>query len=162
MSRASAAAKFNAGGATAPAPRRAPGNRPGSRHLTVVDANVAKRERRVRIAVWSFGTVTALSVFVAVAFHVMLAQSEFQLVRLSRQTATAQQRYQDARLRVAQLGAPKRIVARAKRLGMEPAQSTNYVTAPADSGWVSNPIADSAGEPGGQWEEVKRHLAAQP
>ena len=156
------AASLNPRGSAVPAPRRAPRSRPAPRHLTVVDANARKRARRVRIAVWSFGIVTAISVFVAVAFHVMLAQSEFQLDRLSRQTAAAQQRYEQARLTVAELGAPKRIVARAKRLGMEPAQSINFVNAPADSGWVSSPTGDTAGKPGGQWEEVKRHLAAQP
>ena len=111
---------------------------------------------------WSFGIVTACSVFVAVAFHVMLAQSEFQLDRLSRQTAVAQRRYEHARLAVAQLGAPDRIVARATRLGMEKAVDITYVTAPGDAGGTSQPISDSAGRPGGEWEKVKPHLAAQP
>jgi hypothetical protein len=111
--------------------------------------------------VWSFGIVTACSVFVAVAFHVVLAQSEFQLDRLSRETAVAQRRYEKARLTVAQLGAPDRIRARAERLGMEPAGAITYVTAPIDAGGPSKPI-DSAGEPGGEWEKVKPHLAAQP
>ncbi len=116
---------------------------------------------------WSFGTVTALSVFIAVAFHVVLAQSEFQLDRLSRQTAVAQRRYEHARLSVAQLGAPARIVARAEQLGMERADDITYVTAPIDvtpvgAGGSSKPIETSTGEPGGEWEKVKRHLAAQP
>ncbi len=156
------AASLNPRASALPAPRRAPGPRPAPRHLTVVDANARKRARRVRIAVWSFGVVTAISVFVAVAFHVMLAQSEFQLDHLSRQTISAQQRYEQARLAVAELGAPKRIVARAKALGMEPAESISYVNAPADSGWVSRPTGDSAGTPGGRWEEVKGRLAEQP
>jgi hypothetical protein len=146
----------------AAAPRRAPGSRPVPRHLTVVDANARKRARRVRIAVWGFGIVTACSVFVAVAFHVMLAQSEFQLDRLSRQTAIAQRRYEHARLETARLGAPDRIVARAEQLGMEPAGEITYVTAPAAVGEPSQPIGDSAGKPGGEWEKVKPHLAAQP
>jgi hypothetical protein len=146
----------------APAPRRAPGARPSGRHLTIVDANARKRARRVRIAVWSFGIVTGLSVFVAVAFHVMLAQSEFQLDRLSRETAAAQLRYEHARLSVAQLGAPQRIIARAQRLGMQDAGDINYVTAPSDAGTPSSPTGDSAGKPGGDWEKVKQHLAAQP
>jgi hypothetical protein len=110
---------------------------------------------------WSFGVVTACSVFVAVAFHVVLAQSEFQLDRLSRQTAVAQRRYEHARLTVAELGAPSRIVARAERLGMEPAGEPTFVTAPIEAGGASKPI-DSAGQPGGEWEKVKPHLAAQP
>jgi hypothetical protein len=97
-----------------------------------------------------------------VAFHVMLAQSEFQLDRLSRQTAIAQRRYEHARLTAAQLGAPDRIVARAEQLGMEPAGDINYVTAPIDVGGPSKPIGDPAGKPGGEWEKVKPHLAAQP
>jgi hypothetical protein len=101
-------------------------------------------------------------VFVAVTFHVMLAQSEFQLDRLSRQTAIAQRRYEHARLTVAQLGAPERIVARAKRLGMEPAGDIKTVTASSDVGGSSQPIGDSAGKPGGEWEKVKPHLVAQP
>lgn len=111
---------------------------------------------------WSFGIVTTLSVFVAVAFHVMLAQSEFQLDRLSRQTAVAQRRYEQARLIAAQLGAPDRIVARAETLGMEPAEDVTYVAAPIDAGGPSNPNGDSAGDPGGDWRKVKSHLAAQP
>jgi hypothetical protein len=162
VSRGSTAATINPGGVAAPAPRRSPGSRPAPRHLTVVDANARKRARRVRVAVRSFGIVTALSVFVAVAFHVMLAQSEFKLDRLSRQTATAQRRYEHARLTVAELGAPERIVTRATRLGMEPALSINYVTAPADTGAVSSPTGDTAGKPGGEWEKVKPHLGAQP
>jgi hypothetical protein len=120
--------------------------------------------------VWSFGVVTALSVFIAVAFHVVLAQSDFELDRLSRQTAVAQRRYEHARLSVAQLGSPARIVARAEQLGMESAEDIRYVTAPIDvtpvavspGGGSSKPIEDSTGEPGGEWEKVKRHLAAQP
>ncbi len=162
MSRGSTAATIQPRGGAAPARRRAPGRAPAARHLTVVDANARKRARRVRLALWSFGIVTALSVFVAVAFHVVLAQSEFQLDRLSRRTAVAQRRYEHARLAVAQLGAPDRIVARATRLGMQPAEHITYVTAPVVAGAASDPTGDSAGKPGGEWEKVKPHLAAQP
>lgn len=173
MSRGSSAAPIQPpgpgrrpGNGAAPAPRRAPGSRPAPRHLTVVDANVRRRARRVRVAVWGFGVVTALSVFIAVAFHVVLAQSEFQLDHLSRQTDVAQRRYEHARLSVAQLGSPARIVARAEQLGMEPADDIRYLTAPIDvapgGGGSSRPIEGSTGEPGGEWEKVKRHLGAQP
>jgi cell division protein FtsL len=162
VSRGSTAATIDPAGVAVPPPRRGPRVRPAPRHLTVVDANARRRARRVRVAVWSFGIVTACSVFVAVAFHVMLAQSEFELDRLSSQTAAAQRRYEHARLTVAQLGAPERIVERATRLGMEPAESVIYVPVPPESGRGTSPIEDTAGVPGGEWEKVKPHLAAQP
>ena len=161
MSPAPTAATLDTRAVAVPAPRREPVRR-DRRHLTVVDANARRRARRVRIAVWSFGLVTACSVFVAVAFPVMLAQSEFELDRLSRQTAAARRRYEHARLTVAQLGAPDRIVEEATRLGMEPAGSVISVPAPADTGGATSPIEDTADTPGGDWEKVKRHLAAQP
>ena len=45
---------------------------------------------------------------------------------------------------------------------MQEADGVKYVTAPADVGEPSNPSGDPAGSPGGDWEKVKQHLAAQP
>lgn len=150
-----------AAASSAPAPRRAPVRVRNPRHLTLVDAVARRRARRVRIAVWGFGFVTALCVFVAVAFHVALAQSQFRLDRLSRDTAAAQLRYEEARLQVSQLAAPGRIKARAAALGMEDGGTpTTVVGLPG----VEDPSqqSDTSGAPGGDWEKVKPHLAAQP
>jgi hypothetical protein len=119
----------------------------------------------MRLAVWGFGVVTVLSVFIAVAFHVLLAQSEFQYSELSRRTGEARRAYERARLTVAELGAPERIVARAEALGMVLADDIRVVNAPPG---VASPAIGGAGlgstpaAPSIDWEKVKPHLAAQP
>jgi hypothetical protein len=138
---------------------------PRPRHLRVVDAQARRRERRMRFAVWGFGVVTAVSVFIAVAFHVLLAQSEFQYSRLSTQTAEARRAYERARLAVAELGAPERIVARAEAIGMVPADDIRVVNAPPGLGSPStdgDALGTAPAAPSIEWEKVKPHLAAQP
>ena len=149
-------------------PLRAP-PLPAGRHLRVVDEAARRRSRRLRIAVWVFGAVTAASVFVAVAFHVALAQSEFQLNRLSAATAVAQRDYERARLEVADLGSPARIMAGATELGMVYAPNRRVVSLAADASAAPPSSGDETSEPGtdssqpaSDWRKVKPHLGTQP
>ena len=88
-----------------PAPLR---EEPGGRHLRVVDERAARRERQMRRGIWLFGFVSVVSVFVVVALHVMVAQSQLQLDRLTQQTAQQKERYERLRLEVASLAAPRK------------------------------------------------------
>jgi len=146
---------------------RAPAGRT-PRHLQVVDRDSQLHQRRVRRVASLGAVVSVLSVFSAVAFHVLLAQSQFELDRLGKRTATAQQRYEQARLLVASRAAPQQIVKRAQELGMVPAPTVRYVPQPPPEGGQA-PAA--TGGPGPdvtsstlaqQWGKVKPHLAAQP
>lgn len=104
--------------ATAPAPHRAP---PRRDHLRVVSP--ARRARRARRPVLFAAAVTIAAVLALVVFHVLTAQSQLTLDRVSRQVDAAQQSYDAARLRNAQLSSPSRIVARAVQLGLVPPAS---------------------------------------
>ena len=154
---------------TATAPVRAPRSRPAPsparpRHLAVVDPAARKRERRARLGVRLAIAAVVAAVLIVVGFHVVMAEGQLQLERLDRQTTTEQQRYEALRLTYAQRSAPQAIVKRATRLGMIPAKSLRYVSAPGLT------AADSANAGAGakapslarDWEKVKKHLVAQP
>ncbi len=108
----------------------------------------------------------AVSVFAIVAFHVVLAQGQLRLDRLSGQTAVQQDRYEKLRLDVAQRSAPERIVTRAAELGLVPAGQATFVATPSPSGAPSGPGtgSDAPTSPtlAKGWARVKAHLAVQP
>ncbi|HZJ27989.1 MAG TPA: hypothetical protein VFF40_13420 [Acidimicrobiia bacterium] len=141
--------------------------RPAGRHLRVVDDAARRRTRRVRLALWAFGLVTAVSVFAVVTFHVALAQSEFELNHLSQRTAVVQEDYERARLAVAELSSPDRIVAGAEALGMVPAPDVRVVSVPAgvlvrpDETGGTNATGSDPSRPADDWGKVKPHLGAQ-
>lgn len=139
-------------------PAHAPGE-PEGRHLRVVDEKAARRERQLRRGIWLFGLVSVVSVFVVVAFHVMVAQSQLQLDRLTRQTAVQQQRYERLRLEVAQLSAPQRIAKRAEELGMQPGGPSTFITVP-EAG-ASRPTQDPTSSTA-DYQKVKQHLGTRP
>jgi len=136
--------------------------------LHVVDDAQRRRQRRIRFTVMLFGLVTVVSLLVAVAFHVELAESQMQLDRLNRETATAQQRYQELRLQVAELASPERIIDTAKKkLGMVQAENTTYLSVPGfdpkDSAKSDGGTEDStASTLARSWPKVKENLAARP
>jgi cell division protein FtsL len=66
----------------------------------------------------AIGTVVVLLALVVV--HVLLAQSQLTLDRLTTKVDTAQTNFEQARLQHAQLAAPSRIIARAQQLGLVP------------------------------------------
>jgi hypothetical protein len=75
---------------------------------------------------------TLALVLALVVAHVLLAQSQLTLDRINSQVATAQQRYEQARLQHAQLAAPASVIARAAVLGLTPpAQPPIAVPTPA-------------------------------
>jgi cell division protein FtsL len=144
--------------------RQAPGalplrDEPGNRHLRVVDERAARRERQMRLGIWMFGLVSVVSVFVVVALHVMVAQSQIQLDRLSQQNAKQKDRYEQLRLEVASLSAPQRITKRAAELGMQPGGPSVFITVP-DSGTV--PSAPETTSSTADYQKVKPHLGTQP
>jgi cell division protein FtsL len=149
-----------------PLPHRAPvadrQPRPATRRL--VDVEARQRARRVRLTLWFCGTLIVCSLIAAVAFHVVLAQSQLEIERLNRESARQQHRYEQLRLEVARLASPERVVARATELGMvlpaEPSKIVGVLTdpsspAPASPDSTATTLAES-------WPKVKPHLATRP
>jgi cell division protein FtsL len=108
-----------------------------ARHLRV--AAVARRQRRARLAVWGTALLTALALFVLVAFHVLAVQHAFSVDQLSEQQRTEELRYERLRAEVATLSSPESIVAAAEALGMVPASSLELVEAPAAAPSATQP-----------------------
>ena len=100
-----------------------------ARHLQV--AATARRQRRTRFAVWATALLTALALFVLVAFHVLAVQHAFAIDHLTEQQRTEELKYERLRAEVATLSAPESVVEAARQLGMVPAQSVDYIDAPA-------------------------------
>jgi cell division protein FtsL len=140
-------------------PNGAPAGPDAKRHLRVVDEQAARRQRQVRIGIWVFGLLSAVSVFVVVAFHVMVAQSQLQLDHLNRETTVEQQRYERLRLQVAQLSAPARVASRAQQLGMVPGGPSTFVTVPS-SGTAPPPANPTSSTE--DYQKVKPHLGTRP
>jgi cell division protein FtsL len=152
----SEAVRARTGHAPSPAPAR---DEPAGRHLRVVDERVARRERQMRRGIWLFGLVSVVSVFVVVAFHVVVAQSQLQLDRLTRQASQQQQQYERLRLEVAALAAPPRIAKRAEELGMQLGGPSTFITVPESgaSPPQRNPTSSTA-----DYQKVKQHLGTRP
>jgi len=97
-----------------------------------------------------------------VSVHASTTQGQFDLERLRASARQREAKYQQLRLEVAELQAPGRIVAEARRLGMvEPAKVTYLTptvsTSSADGGSRSGgdlPAAEAAQS----WGQVKPHL----
>lgn len=145
-------------------PRRAPAPaRP--RHLTVIDPEARKRERRTRVLVRASVLAVVLAVLTAVAIHVVMAEDQLQLERIAAQTTAEQQQYERLRLQFALERSPQAIVERATQLGMVTAASPRYLSAP---GVVTEGTDGTSGTGASQsslgkdWGKVKPHLAAQP
>ncbi len=151
----------------AAAPLRAPRSTPAPerpRHLAVVDPEARKRERRARLGVRLAVASVVAAVLIVVGFHVMMAEGQLQLERVDRATAKEQQRYQALRLQYADRSAPEAIVKRATRLGMIPATSLRYISAPGVPAKGSGTDGTAAMAPSlaRDWEKVKKHLVEQP
>ena len=146
------------------------------RHLRVVDRSErtpAQRQRRARVILVSgIGAVLAV-MFSLVYLHVVLAQRQIELDRMSSLAATRQTQYQALRLRVAQLESPQQIISTAEgRLGMRQPAAVTYVSPPA--GATSSPVpaagatpttaAGTSAAPAGDadWPRIKAELAGRP
>ena len=163
-----------------PDPRPDPGPPAPRRHLRLVGVEelaALRRRRRVRLG----GIVLAVFVigllFAAVGMHVVLAQNQFRLDRLTTQAATEQAHYQQLRLQVDQLESPQRIIGIAQsRLGMVAPAGVTYL-APAAAGKSAAGAAPSGTTPSGTgqaggglrpaappagWSTIKPQLAVNP
>jgi hypothetical protein len=145
------------------APSRIP-TRERPRHLSVVDPAAQRRDRRARIGVRLAIAGVVAAVLLVVGFRVVMAEGQLELDRLEQATAKEQQSYERMRLLYAQRTAPPAIIARANRIGMIPADTQRYLSAP---GLPTSPDAsDGAGDVAAarerDWKKVKQHLDAQP
>ena len=133
--------------------RRAPA--PARRVVAPAPARVRRRPR-LRITVLVLGV--AVVVITIAGFHAFLAQTQVRLEQLRGRTATAEARYETARLQNGQLASPARITTRAAELGLGP-------TAVAP---VAIPLSGAVPQRGGasetltDWAEVKGHLDSAP
>lgn len=127
------------------------------------------RQRRMRAALVAGGVLAGVLLFAVAAFHAVLVSGQVRLDDLEAQVADAQARHASARLDVAELEAPERIVDEAtSRLGMVTPPGVTYL---APSGAVAAPSepapgATAAGAGDGQaassWQNVKPYLASNP
>jgi len=126
--------------------------------LALVEApsrRAAKQRRRFT----ALGSAAVLAVFTIVAFHALLAQSQVAIDRLDQRTATAEQRYEQARYEHAVLASPERIVQRAAELGLvAPAGPPTAI--PVANDLPAPPEGTSSTLHG--WTEVKPTLVAAP
>lgn len=155
-------------------PRPAP-EVPG--HLRVVDRRertAGQRQHRARLILFS-GIGAALAVMFALVYlHVVLAQRQIQLDRMTSVVTTREGQYQALRLEVARLESPQQIISTAEgKLGMRPPASVVYVSPPAGSsvspssrsmvGSTAKPAATSAAPAGdAEWPRIKAALAGRP
>jgi cell division protein FtsL len=164
-------------------PRVAPRPPESPRHLRLVGVEelaARRRRRRVRLGGIVLTVFVIGLLFAAVAMHVVLAQNQFRLDRLTGQGAAEQARYQQLRLQVDQLESPARIIGIAQgRLGMVMPSGVTYLapaaaTGPSAAG-ISGPVTGSSGTgpssvlggpapaaPPAGWSTIKRQLAGNP
>jgi hypothetical protein len=145
----------------APRPEQAPER---SRHLEVVDPAARRRERRARIGVRFAVAGVIAAILVVVGFRVMMAEGQLELERLQRAAAREQASYEALRLEYATRTAPTAIVARAKGIGMIPASSLRYLSAPGLPAGRSPADSDGtlAAARESDWQKVKPSLDKQP
>lgn len=100
---------------------------------------------------------TVVALVSAVVFHVILAQGQLQLDRMSTQIAKTQHTYESRRLKLAKMSAPERIIGEAERLGLVlPPDPPTYLTvdgAPTPASETEQPSTTLR-----DWKAVKPHL----
>jgi hypothetical protein len=109
--------------------------------------------------------------FGLVYLHVVLAQRQFALDRLTQKVQTDRSTYERLRVQVAQLGSPVNIISRAEgQFGMRQPASVTYLTPTITVGGStasSSAASSSAGRaqaPAGidDWPQIKAQLAGSP
>ena len=135
-----------------PAPVESP------RHLRLVDPTIRRRERRRRqlVRVWAVGIVAAA--LLGVVVHAFMAEAQMRVGQIEDKTRAEQRRYDDARLRLAQLEAPSSIVERATRLGLVGA-STPWLVAVDGTKSDAADVTAAATQP---WQTTKPSLGSNP
>jgi cell division protein FtsL len=153
----------------------------GQHHLRVVEkpARSPAQRRRLARAILLGAVGLAVSVaFALVYLHVVLAQRQFKLDRLTTQVQQEQSTYQKLRLQVAELNSPQHIIATAEgQLGMVQPSGVTYLTpAPGAVGQSgvssgsepsltqSDPSSPGTAAPQGDadWPRIKSQLAGSP
>jgi cell division protein FtsL len=175
--RAAAAARLVGAGSTARAGVVLPDPRwrgLGLRHLGVVPAptrTAAQRRRRARALLLAGIGLGVTVAFGLVYLHVVLAQRQFALDRMTAKVQVARTDYQNLRLQVAQLSSPLHVISTAEgQLGMRQPGSVTYLTPSVTikgQGPLTNiPIAAKSGAkaPTGDanWPLIKSQLAGSP
>ncbi len=110
------------------------------RHLRAVPP---RRRRQPRFALWIGTIVTATTLFLLVAFNVLMVQGQFELDRIEEQRALEQKEYARLRDEVAKLGAPEAIVGKARAAGMVDPSNVTFLHAPT-AGAAAPPRDDTA------------------
>jgi len=152
------------------APSQAPARpRPDGRHLRVVESprlTPLQRRRRARAFLLVAGGLAVLVAFGLVYLHVVLAQRQFELDRVTTQVRQQQVLYQRRRLEVAQLGSPQHVISTAEgRLGMRPPTSVDYLVPAAVATGGSRArqgTSDQAPAGDANWPQIKSELAGGP
>ncbi len=108
------------------------------------------------VRLWAVGIVAAA--LLGVMVHAFMAEAQMRVGQVGDEMVTEQHRYEEARLRVAQLNSPAQIVRRATAKGLQPAASARPVTVAGIGSTSSDPSADSTSP----WEQAKRALDAEP
>lgn len=144
-----------------------PERRPRLRIVDDARLQAGARRRRMRLVFVVAGIAAAGSLFALAGFNAMLVSGQGRLDRLERQVAEAQSAYSAARLRVAELEAPERIVQVAQqRLGMHLPDDVHYLTPSAilaDEAGTATTAPEVRDDPGASgWASVKPYLAGRP
>ena len=108
----------------APLPRRADRRA----KLEAVAARQLRRQRRSVVVGTMIGSVFAASLFAVVSMHVHMAQNQFGLQRIEKDTIEQQRVNERLRNEVATLSAPDRIVQEARRLGLVPPETVTPIS----------------------------------
>lgn len=137
---------------TALAPRRSASRRRPP--LRVVSDAARSRRTRARRLTTAGIAVFAIAVFGLVAAHVALAQGQFQLEHIEAEAERQQSRYEELRLRVAEMESPARVVAAATDLGLVHPENVTYLAPDVGDRPEVEAPADSMA-----WTTVKPYLA---
>jgi hypothetical protein len=109
--------------------------------------------------------------FGLVYLHVILAQRQFVLDRLTQKVQSDRSTYERLRVQVAELSSPANIISRAEgKLGMRQPASVTYLTAPVTIGGPppstipENLASGQVKAPAGvaDWPQIKAQLAGSP
>jgi hypothetical protein len=141
------------------APVSPPEERP--RHLRAVPP---RRRRQPRVALWIGSMVTAVSLFLLVAFNVFMVQGQFDLDHIAQERSIEQNRYEHNRALVASLSAPDTIVRKAIARGLVESTGSHYVQAPpaAPSGAGIGGTDRTATTQESSYQAAKKHLDSAP
>jgi hypothetical protein len=142
------------------------------RHLRLVREQARRRANGRRLLVSAGIGLLGIFCLGLVTFHVLIAENQFTLDRLTQTAATEQAGYEKLRLQVAQLEAPARIVSDAEgRLGLAQPGSVTYLPAISSQETNGDGPAPAGSAPAGSvtapqgdadWPSIKPYLSGSP